>query len=104
MEELKLVDREKPDMRSEERTVPLSSDDDITDTASVLTEMGTIRAEEENLQKMLQQVNLALEKVKKKTYGMCDSCGKPIGIARLKALPFATLCIGCKSRQEHLNL
>ena len=32
-----------------------------------------------------------------KTYGMCESCGKPIPKARLRALPYARLCVSCKS-------
>jgi DnaK suppressor protein len=31
---------------------------------------------------------------------VCESCGKPIGKARLLAFPRATLCVECKQRQE----
>ncbi|MBN9325656.1 MAG: TraR/DksA family transcriptional regulator, partial [Cellulomonas sp.] len=34
------------------------------------------------------------------TYGACESCGKPIGKARLQAFPRATLCVECKQREE----
>jgi DnaK suppressor protein len=34
------------------------------------------------------------------TYGVCESCGQPIGKARLLAFPRATLCVACKQRQE----
>jgi DnaK suppressor protein len=33
-------------------------------------------------------------------YGQCEVCGEPIPIARLKALPYATVCIDCRQRQE----
>ncbi|RMG17568.1 MAG: TraR/DksA family transcriptional regulator [Planctomycetota bacterium] len=48
----------------------------------------------------LEQVEAALEKIEKGTYGICESCEKPIGLDRLKALPFATMCISCKRAEE----
>jgi RNA polymerase-binding protein DksA len=32
------------------------------------------------------------------TYGICEACGRPIGIERLQARPAARTCIGCASR------
>jgi DnaK suppressor protein len=37
----------------------------------------------------------ALERLENGTYGACDSCGEPIGEARLKVIPEATRCSGC---------
>ena len=37
----------------------------------------------------------ALERIEKGTFGMCESCGSPIGEDRLDALPFARQCIRC---------
>jgi RNA polymerase-binding protein DksA len=39
----------------------------------------------------------ALEKVEKGTYGLCDNCGQPIAPERLEALPQASLCVNCKA-------
>jgi len=47
----------------------------------------------------LAEVEHALHKFEEGTYGLCDSCGKPIDPARLEALPQATLCMTCKSQQ-----
>ena len=44
-------------------------------------------------------VGHALQKVEEGTYGLCDSCGKPIDPARLDALPQANLCLECKAQQ-----
>ena len=44
-------------------------------------------------------VEHALQKFEEGTYGLCDSCGKPIDPARLDALPQASLCLECKSQQ-----
>ena len=34
------------------------------------------------------------------TFGLCERCGKPIDPERLEALPYATLCIDDKRKQE----
>ncbi len=43
------------------------------------------------------EINLALVKLDNGTYGTCERCGQPIPRARLKAMPSAALCVGCKS-------
>ena len=48
----------------------------------------------------LEQNRHALERIDEGTYGICESCGNPIGKLRLQAYPRATLCMTCKSRQE----
>lgn len=48
----------------------------------------------------LEQVEAALELIEDGTYGSCESCQEPISVERLKALPFATKCIGCKRAEE----
>ena len=48
----------------------------------------------------IDQIDLALAKIENGTYGSCEDCGDPISFERLEALPFATLCIGCKKKQE----
>lgn len=45
----------------------------------------------------IQEIDVALAKIEKGTYGMCDRCGEPIPEERLKALPHAALCVRCKS-------
>lgn len=53
-----------------------------------------------NAREMLRQTEHALERLEVGTYGLCESCGKPIGKARMQAFPRATLCVECKQRQE----
>lgn len=48
----------------------------------------------------LEQNQHALERLEDGSYGICESCGNPIGKLRLQAYPRATLCMTCKSRQE----
>jgi RNA polymerase-binding protein DksA len=48
----------------------------------------------------LAQIERALERIDVGTYGICESCGNPIGKMRLMAFPRATLCMTCKQREE----
>jgi RNA polymerase-binding protein DksA len=53
-----------------------------------------------NAREMLLQNLHALERLDDGTYGICESCGNPIGKLRLQAAPRATLCMPCKTKQE----
>ena len=44
------------------------------------------------------EIELALDKFKKGTYGLCDICGQPIPADRLEAVPYANLCLSCKAK------
>lgn len=50
--------------------------------------------------KMLREIDEAIEKIKKGTYGVCERCGKKIPKKRLKAIPYAKFCIECKKEME----
>ncbi len=45
----------------------------------------------------VEEIDAALAKIADGTYGACERCGEPIPKARLKALPYARLCVACKS-------
>jgi DnaK suppressor protein len=51
-------------------------------------------------QEALTQVRSALARLREGSYGLCESCGNPIGFARLPARPEAPLCIACQARAE----
>lgn len=48
----------------------------------------------------LRMIDRALERIEKRTYGRCENCGKAIPVSRLRALPFAELCVECKREEE----
>ncbi len=54
--------------------------------------------------KKLRQIDLALARIREGTYGFCEGCEKPIRKVRMKALPFASMCIECQRRQEEGEL
>ena len=74
--------------------------DDEADASSKLFEREHELALTHNSRELLEQTERALARIEAGTYGVCESCGKPIGKARLLAFPRATLCVECKQRQE----
>ena len=50
--------------------------------------------------KKIVEIDEALERIEDKIYGICEECGKRITPNRLKIMPFARLCISCKSESE----
>jgi RNA polymerase-binding protein DksA len=53
-----------------------------------------------NAREMLAQTEHALHRIEDGTFGVCESCGEPVGKMRLMAFPRATLCLSCKQREE----
>ena len=53
-----------------------------------------------NEREKLAQIDRALARIADGTYGICESCGNPIGKMRVMAFPRATLCLTCKQREE----
>jgi DnaK suppressor protein len=53
-----------------------------------------------NAREVFEQSTRALVRLVDGSYGICESCGNPIGKNRLLAFPRATLCMTCKSKQE----
>lgn len=51
----------------------------------------------------LDQIDYALGRITAGTYGLCEECEKPIHGDRLRALPFATLCVTCQRSSERFE-
>ena len=49
----------------------------------------------------IEEIDLALAAIADKSYGACEHCAEPIPKARLSALPYARLCVACKSGGLH---
>jgi DnaK suppressor protein len=47
----------------------------------------------------LAEVDAAIDRLNGRAFGICQNCGNPIPVARLKALPWTTLCIACASER-----
>jgi len=73
---------------------------DVVDAAldSVQDEISSQLAEVESRE--LARIEIALERMREGQYGICEGCGTNIPLARLNALPYATLCIKCQREAE----
>ena len=56
-----------------------------------------------NLRDLMERIDKALAKMDEGAYGLCDRCGKPIEKARIKALPYANLCLKDKQAEERVR-
>lgn len=74
-----------------EELADVGSDDFIRETElHLMTEEG----------RRLALINVAIESLDGGSFGMCVDCSKPISMGRLKAKPYARLCIDCKVLRE----
>ncbi len=48
----------------------------------------------------LRDINDALSRIADGSFGLCEECLKPVARARLRALPYARLCVDCKTKEE----
>jgi len=73
---------------------------DVVDAAldSAQDEISSQLAEVESRE--LASIENALQRMKDGGYGVCESCNTGIPMARLHALPYATLCIECQREAE----
>ncbi len=55
---------------------------------------------QDSLNREMEEVKRALEKIRDHSYGFCDVCGREIKKQRLEALPQATLCLPCEEKRE----
>lgn len=88
------------DMRELVKTVESGDEADVAADAidrTLLTALGTQDA------KRLQQIDNALDRIYQGKYGRCVICGKEIPEERLKALPYALMCVSCATAQERRN-
>ena len=81
----------KSDLHREQGPLPADSAEQVIELENldVLFELDEVSRHE------LNQINNALERLEHNQYEHCVVCGKPIGAARLAALPTADTCIRC---------
>jgi RNA polymerase-binding protein DksA len=93
-----------------ERTLNQTQRDSAGDLSAYsfhMADMGTDAMEREKTflfasaeGRLLYNVDEALRRLYRNEYGICQSCGKEIGKARLDAIPQASLCVACQEKQE----
>jgi DnaK suppressor protein len=83
------------------------SSGEVSGHTTHLADMGTDSSEQEKAYligdtrgELLEDIKEALDKLDDGSYGLCESCGKPINRERLEAVPYAKLCLECKTKEE----
>jgi RNA polymerase-binding protein DksA len=74
--------------------------DKLDENALEVGEYTTNLATEKVLQDSLRDIENALQRIEKGTYGVCKYCGKEINEKRLLARPVASACIECKNKLQ----
>jgi len=74
---------------------------DPTDRASLESNRNFLLRIKDRERKLIIKVKEAMDRIDNGTFGICESCGRPISEKRLKARPVTTLCIECKTEGEN---
>jgi DnaK suppressor protein len=94
------IERAESDIASRLGDAVGDAGDDQADVGAKTFEREHELALTHNARELLAQNERAVARIEAGTYGTCESCGEPIGKARLQAFPRATLCVSCKQREE----
>ena len=94
------IERAESDIANRLGDAVIDAGDDQADVGAKAYEREHELALTYNARELLAQAERALAGIDSGTYGSCESCGEPIGKARLQAFPRATLCVRCKQREE----
>jgi RNA polymerase-binding protein DksA len=76
---------------------------DLADIASDDIDRKMIEALGSQDLKRLKLIDSALTRIQQGKYGLCVKCGKRIPQDRLEAIPYALMCIECKTAEERRN-
>jgi RNA polymerase-binding protein DksA len=74
------------------------SDENVQEIDEYTTNLAT----EKVLESTLRDIDNALDRIKKGSYGICKYCKKEIGEKRLLARPVANTCISCKTKLQKM--
>ena len=92
--------QERENIRLSEASAERSPDPSSADGGTMAFELEKELTLDENTRHLLNQIEHALVLIKKKKYGNCENCGEPIPVARLEALPYATMRKECAEALE----
>jgi DnaK suppressor protein len=73
---------------------------DPTDRAALEADRNFMLRIRDREHKLIKKIKKALDRIETGTFGICETCGEEISVARLKARPVTTQCIDCKTKEE----
>lgn len=89
---------ERENARLAETAAERSPDPTSAEGGSMVFEYEKDLSVDANTEDLLRKAENALERLDAGEYGICESCGVAIPVARLEVLPYATLCVECAQR------
>lgn len=89
---------EREQARLAETAAERSPDPTSAEGGSMVFEYEKELSVDANTEDLLRKAGNALERLDQGEYGICESCGVAIPIARLEVLPYTTLCVECAQR------
>lgn len=94
------LERELAELGAEpDGSIKVSLDEGFADAAQATSERAKVLSFVEGLTNRLHDVEAALSRVDRGSYGQCERCGKDIPPERLEAVPTARLCINCAQKR-----
>ncbi|MBL7058586.1 TraR/DksA C4-type zinc finger protein [Patescibacteria group bacterium] len=75
--------------------------DKLDENAQEVGDYETNVAKDASLEKTLRDIEGALDRIEKGTYGVCKYCNQEINAKRLQARPVASACIPCKTKLQN---
>jgi RNA polymerase-binding protein DksA len=72
----------------------------FADSGQATAEKARMLSITEGMLETLREIDAAIGRMDKGTYGRCESCGAEIPAERLDARPVASLCVACKQRNS----
>jgi DnaK suppressor protein len=78
----------------------VETSDDAAEAAQDVSRQDLSLACMESLSKELKEIDSSLDRIRDRSFGVCEECNSAIPRERLEAIPHARLCIPCKSREE----
>lgn len=75
--------------------------DKSDENAQEIGEYTTNLAANKVLEDTLRDIESALDRMEKGTYGICKYCGEPINEKRMQARPVASACVECKTKLQN---
>lgn len=86
---------ERENARLAETAAERSPDPSSAEGGSMAFEYEKELSVDANTEDLLRKAEKALERLNEGSYGVCESCGTAIPIARLEVLPYTTVCVEC---------
>jgi len=77
-------------------TLPMHLADLGTDSHEQDISLGLMESESDEIK----EIQEAFERIKDGSYGLCENCRKKVPKERLRAIPYARLCVTCKTKEE----